>query len=152
MKLYVASSWPNVLQQAVVHTLRAAGHEVYDFKQPMPEAKGFGSSEVDPEWKAWVPERFRECLSHPVAVKGFDSDLDAMKDADACILVLPCGRSAHLEAGYFVGAGKPLYVLMIEQQEPELMYHMATRVLVSMDELFDAVGLPAHGEAPRAAV
>ena len=39
MKIYVASSWSNEDQQWVVNTLRAAGHTVYDFKNPGPGKK-----------------------------------------------------------------------------------------------------------------
>lgn len=35
-----------------------------------------------------------------------------MKWADTCVLALPCGRSAHLEAGWMSGAGKKLIVYM----------------------------------------
>lgn len=45
-----------------------------------------------------------------------------MKWADACVLLLPSGMSAHLEAGWFSGAGKPVAVLAPEIREPELMY------------------------------
>lgn len=45
------------------------------------------------------------------------------------------GRSAHLEAGYFVGAGKPLFILILEKCEPELMYKMATAICLTFGEL-----------------
>jgi nucleoside 2-deoxyribosyltransferase len=61
-----------------------------------------------------------------------------MQWADAGVLLLPCGRSAHLEAGYFVGSGKPLFVLLADG-EPELMYRMATRLCVNLFELIDAI-------------
>lgn len=127
MKIYVASSWRNLMQQGVVHTLRAAGHEVYDFKHPVPGNEGFRWSEIDPNWQGWEPEKYRESLFHPIAENGFQRDMEALRGCDACVLVLPCGRSAHLEAGFAVGAGKPLFVLIIEPQEPELMYLMAYR-------------------------
>lgn len=135
-RVYVASSWRNLLQQGVVHTLRAAGHEVYDFKNPKPGDDGFRWLEIDPNWKQWTPKLFRDSLDHPVAKAGFESDWNAMKWADCCVLVMPCGRSAHLEAGYFVGAGKPLYILLSDG-EPELMYRMATKVCVSFRELLE---------------
>ena len=125
MKIYVASSWRNTVQPLVVATLRAAGHEVYDFRNPRAGDTGFHWSEIDPEWKQWSPRRFREALDHDIAQDGFMSDFTAMRWADACVLVLPCGRSAHLEAGWFVGAGKPLAILLDEGSEPELMYRMA---------------------------
>jgi hypothetical protein len=124
VKIYVASSWRNQYQPNVVKALLQAGHAVYDFRNPRPGDIGFHWSEIDPNWKEWRPELFKSVLSHPIAVSGFDSDFSAMLWSDACVLVLPCGRSAHLEAGYFVGAGKPLHILLADG-EPELMYRMA---------------------------
>jgi hypothetical protein len=58
-----------------------------------------------------------------------------MEWADTCVLLLPCGRSAHLEAGYFVGAGKELnIVLSNEKFEPELMYKMTNNIYVSLND------------------
>lgn len=133
MKLYVASSWRNAEQPNVVANLRSAGHEVYDFKNPFHGNKGFAWSDCDPDWKAHTPEQFREMLNHPIAIAGFKSDWEAMLWADAGVLVMPCGRSAHIEAGYFVGAGKPLIILLADG-EPELMYKMATKLCLSIDE------------------
>jgi hypothetical protein len=138
-RIYVASSWRNLAQPGVVAALRRAGHEVYDFRNPGFEDKGFHWTEIDPRWKDWSPSQFRDNLSHPIAERGFQSDFDAMTWADTGVLVMPCGRSAHLEAGYFVGAGKPLYILLADG-EPELMYRMATKLCVDLDELFDCVG------------
>jgi hypothetical protein len=120
-RIYVASSWRNELQPAVVQALRRAGHEVYDFRNPKPGEHGFHWSEIDPGWREWTPEEFREGLRHPIAVSGFQSDFCGMEWADTCVMVQPCGRSAHLEAGYFVGARKRLIVLLWTG-EPELMY------------------------------
>lgn len=134
MKLYVASSWRNEIQPKVVETLRSVGHEVYDFKNPKDGNTGFRWLDIDSDWQKWTPEKFREFLDHPIAQLGFMSDYDAMLRSDAGVLVMPCGRSAHLEAGYFVGANKPLYILL-SSGEPELMYNMATDICVSLDEL-----------------
>ncbi len=100
MKIYVASSWRNAQQQSVVQQLRDAGHEVYDFKNPRPGETGFAWSDIDPDWQAWTPEQFREALRHPIALNGYISDASAMAEADACVMVMPCGRSAHLERGH----------------------------------------------------
>jgi hypothetical protein len=138
-RIYVASSWRNLMQPGIVVALRRAGHEVYDFRNPKEGDKGFGWREIDPSWKGWSPEKFRDNLSHPVAERGFKADFDAMKWADTCVLVMPCGRSAHLEAGYFVGSGRPLYIFLSDG-EPELMYRMATKLCVNLNELWDCVG------------
>jgi len=135
MKIYVASSWRCELQPGVVTALRGAGHEVYDFRNPRPGDSGFHWSEIDSEWKDWSPVAYRLALSHSVAEAGFKSDYDAMKWADACVLVLPCGRSAHLEAGWFIGYSRPVHILILEKCEPELIYKMATSICLSIDEL-----------------
>lgn len=149
MRIYVASSWRNDYQPDVVRALRELDHEVYDFKNPEPGDHGFHWSEIDEHWKLWTVEQYVGGLKHPLAESGFGKDFRAMQWADACVLVLPCNRSAHLEAGYFVGAGKPLLIL-VSQIEPELMYKMADSVhaglgtlLLRLQEIEDATpGIP----------
>jgi len=135
-RIYVASSWRNLDQPGIVAALRADGHEVYDFRNPRPGDTGFAWSEIDPDWLGWTPEPFRDLLDHPIAVGGFDSDFAAMERADTFVLALPCGRSAHLEAGWAIGAGKPTAILLHEDKfEPELMYRMADLVAVTVEEV-----------------
>jgi hypothetical protein len=124
MRIYVASSWRNEYQDIVVATLRAAHHEVYDFKHPKLGDEGFAWAKIDPAWKEWSFDAYRKALAHPIARAGFMLDRDAMSWAEACVLVLPCGRSAHLEAGWMIGQGKPVIVYIPEPEhvEPELMY------------------------------
>lgn len=111
MNVYVASSWRNVWQPAVVRLLRSHGYEVYDFKNPRPSDHGFHWSEIDEDWKDWSPEQYRKALKHPVAEAGFKSDMDALRACGAAILVLPCGNSAHLELGWAAGNGKRTAIL-----------------------------------------
>ncbi len=97
----------------------------------------FGWKEVLDD--APTPHEFVEALRHPRAVDGFAADWCAVKWADCTVLVLPCGRSAHLEAGFAVGAGKPLAVLLDPDMspEPELMYKMAALITADLDSLAD---------------
>lgn len=137
-RIYVASSWRNPDHPVVVEMLRQLGHDVYDFRNPRPGDHGFAWSEIDPDWLAWKPWPYRDALDHPIAVAGFDSDFAAMQWADTCVLVLPCGRSAHLEAGWAVGAGKPTAILLHEDRfEPELMYRMADLVACDFGEVME---------------
>lgn len=122
MKIYVASSWRNKYQPDLVNVLRMSGHEVYDFRNPPNGSGGFAWSDIDENWMNWTTDEYAGALQHPVAIEGFNSDFDGMKWADVCVMVLPCGRSANTEAGWMKGAGKAVYVLQPEKQEPELMY------------------------------
>jgi hypothetical protein len=145
-RIYVASSWRNQYQQPVVSDLRRAGHSVYDFRNPPNGVPGFAWSEIDPEWMAWSASKYRELLTtHPIAARGFVTDLRGMQWADTCVLVLPCGRSAHLEAGWFCGQGKRCIILTRDGEEPELMALLATDICISTDEVIKALrkGTPA---------
>jgi hypothetical protein len=137
MKVYVASSWRNQYQPGVVAILRSLGHYVYDFRNPEPGNQGFAWSSIDPSWKEWTPQKYREALRHPVAREGYSLDISAVRWCDVGLLVLPSGRSASWEFGHVMGQGKPGLVYMPEPCEPELMYSDA-RILVSEDELREA--------------
>ena len=143
-KIYVASSWRNLLQPGIVVSLRSLGLEVYDFRNPIPDNHGFSWRSIHPDWERWTPAQWRDALSHPISQDGYALDRGGMDWADACVLVLPCGRSAHLEAGFMAGQGKPVYTLLMEPQEPELMSLLLgppEHICISMGELFDALQL-----------
>ena len=111
-KIYVASSWRNGYYPKVVAKLREAGHDVYDFRNPPSGDPGF-------KWN---------CVSE-----------DYMDACDTCVLVLPCGRSAHTEAGWFAGKGRTTIAYIPERQEPELMYKLFSSVCCSIDELIETL-------------
>lgn len=145
-KIYVASSWKNPFQPNLVVCLRAYGHEVYDFRNPEGRT-GFSWSQIPPEHtnedispvndpSQWSPFQYMRALEHPIAEAGFKADFDAMKWADTFVLLLPCGRSAHLELGWAAGAGKQTYIMLTEDPVvPELMYKMATKLVKNRTEL-----------------
>lgn len=142
LRIYVASSWRNAHQPSVVQALRAAGHEVYDFRNPHPTGPdrgrrgvGFSWSEISPNWQSWTPSEYAAALSHPAARDGFGSDMDALRWCDWCVMVQPCGRSSALELGWAVGAGKRTAVLLAPGQEPELMLRMADFLVTSIEDL-----------------
>lgn len=131
-KIYVASSWRNSKQTAIVETIQGMGFNVYDFKNPK---TAFRWSDIDPDWETWTPTQMRKALDHPLAVKAYVGDFQALDNCDALVLVLPCGRSAHAEAGYVAGQGKPVFVLFSDG-DPELMYKIFCKPLcVNVDDL-----------------
>ena len=141
-RIYVASSWRNEVQPIVVEQLRDDGHEVYDFKNPSEDNHGFHWSDVgmpsyDRATNSEVPVgEYLAGIDHPVAIDGFRSDFNAMLWADTCVLVLPCGRSAHLELGWFVGEGRRTAILLNGPNViPELMYRMVDYLAPSLTDL-----------------
>lgn len=154
-RIYVASSWRNMMQPAVVHALRSAGHKVYDFRHPKPGDDGFHWSDTIPSYRRQgpgMPEQLADvgeylaALEHPTAVQGFANDFEAMEWADTCVLVLPCGRSAHLEAGWFSADPDRELVILLDGPSvtPELMYRMADVIVPSFDDLLGWAGVQAE--------
>ncbi len=113
----------------------ASADEVYDFKQPAPCESGFAFSSIDREWQSWSHEAFRASLEPPLARHGSKRDFAAMERAGAFVLVLPCGRTAHLEAGWAVGKEKLLCILLDGVSEPDFMYKIVDELLDSIEDV-----------------
>ena len=139
-RIYLASSWRNESQPELVRRLRQEGHKVYDFRNPVHGlVGGFKWAELDPAWQSWSPEAFRLCLlNSPACAQGFMSDLRGIEWCDICVLVMPCGHSAHLELGYAAGRGKRT-VILLSDGKPELMYLFADLLVTDSTELLRAI-------------
>lgn len=137
--IYLASSWRNKEQPTLIKLLRGAGHQVYDFRDPPHGKGGFEWRQIDPAWETWTAAEYRQALLHPIARIGFAMDFAGMSRADTCVLLLPSGRSAHLEAGWMAGKGKRVLILMMDGEEPELMALLASRICINTDELLEAL-------------
>lgn len=139
--LYVASSWRNRHYALVLEIVRGAGAAenrpepdfgVYDFRSA---DGGFSWREVDESWESWDLDAYKAALKHPAAERGWANDKGALDRATACLLVGPCGRSAHLELGFAAGRGIPTAIFLPENQEPELMYRLADQIITDPVEL-----------------
>jgi len=138
MKLYIASSWRNEYYPSVVTSLKDAGFDVYDFRNPPSGGHGFKWSYISEDYMNWTPEEYKHQLeTNEFAKAQFKNDIEAMKECDACVLVLPCGRSAHTEAGWFAGAGKKVVVYIPCKQEPELMYGLFDGIATDIQEVIN---------------
>jgi hypothetical protein len=135
-RIYLASSWRNPHQPELVDRLRKDGHLVYDFRNP-PHSTGFKWSDIGLELPCTAEAYRSALLAHPRAAQGFNADFAAMRWADVGLLVLPCGRSAHLELGWMAGAGKRTLILTQDGEEPELMALLADKIVISVAELRD---------------
>lgn len=138
-KIYLASSWRNENQPDILKKLRSLGHQVYDFRNPSTENAGFGWKQTGYDMhdkRIFV----RHITSNKVAMDGFLLDRDALHWCDTCVLLLPCGRSAHLEAGYAMGQGKETFVLLSDEGfEPELMYLLGDHICETEQDLIVAL-------------
>lgn len=69
----------------------------------------------------------------------FEKDMNALKYSDALILLLPAGKSAHVEAGAAYGMGKKCIVIG-EQKEAESLYLIFNESYNSVEEFLENVG------------
>ena len=143
LKIYLASSWKNKEYEQVLNTLRLEGYETYDFKHPEnKELSSFDWENLDKECDSWNCSDFRKALNHPETIKAFNKDFQAMQEADFCVLLLPCGRSAHSEARWMKGNGKKVFILdLSENPKPELMYRMYDDYLTETMDLIERIKL-----------
>jgi hypothetical protein len=140
--VYLASSWRNPIYPGVVAAVNAAGIDHYDFRNP-PNGAGFGWEEVGgrPGTEPVPADVYAKMIEHPRALEGFAADFAALERADAVVLVLPCGKSAHLELGWAVGAGKRTAILLEDPMQPELMYRAVDHLAPSLLDLLGWLGV-----------
>lgn len=123
MNIYIASSWKNEIDvRRLAAIFRDNGHEVDAFCETSRGRFVFSFTDVpDVESHNGIT-----MLQEPIVQKAFSEDKKWIDWADAIVMFLPCGRSAHLEAGYAKGTGKKLYILgEFPDGEFDVMYGFA---------------------------
>jgi len=67
---------------------------------------------------------YKEALTCDAAKNNFDFDKRHIDSADIVVMVMPAGKSAHLELGYSIGIGKEAHILFDKEPERfDLMYN-----------------------------
>lgn len=138
-RIYLASSWRHTNYDNIARTLKNVlpRHTFYNFKDPECSFV-FQWSQIDKKWNNWSPYEFRNILNTDIRTReGFLSDKIAIDWCDICVLILPCGRSAHLELGVSIGMGKTTTILLDKTFEPELMYKYVDYLAIDLQDLID---------------
>ena len=148
-RIYISSSWSNAFQPTLVQQLREQGHKVYDFRHPEGRNDRNVWEELGVNKQSMTGSEFEAAVSDPDAMLRFNKHYDAMQDADSCILLLPCGRSSHIEAGIMRGLGKRVLVYDSgSTMIPEFMYRALNGYYHGEDglqELFHELQQPIYG-------
>lgn len=153
-RIYISSSWRNETHQKLVTLLREKGHKVYDFQHP-------GGRNDRNVWEGVSASLHLSNAYHQGILTGDDYDkmlvekevrdrfndhFNAMSDADTCVLLLPCERSSHVEAGYMAGVGKRVFVYDTSVYvKPELMYLIFDDYFHNEADLLEALKEPVSG-------
>ena len=147
--IYIIGSLRNTKVPEVGDKLREAGYEAFDqWYSAGPDA--------DDHFKQYHIDRgnsYSKALESYAARHIFNFDKTHLDRCDAAIIVLPGGRSAHLELGYIIGTGKPGYVLLDNESDRwDLMYQFASGIYSSVEQLIKELKHGSDGEVSNTKV
>lgn len=116
----------------IANRLREEGFDVFDdWYSAGPEA--------DDKWKEYERGRghdYIEALQGYAAEHVFDFDQYHLRRCDLGVLVLPAGRSCHLEMGFLAGMGKPTFILLDQDYDRwDVMYRFADGIFWNVEDL-----------------
>lgn len=132
LKVYLIGSLRNPQVPVLEEWLESRGFDVF--------ADWFSAGErADDSWQAYESAKghtFEMALQEPAAQNVFAFDKRHLDASDAAVLLLPAGKSGHLELGYMLGKGKPGFIVL-EDPIPrwDVMYLFSSGVMRSWDEL-----------------
>ncbi len=136
MKYFIASRWRNrAILDPLVAKIRAAGHEVFYFVE---KTTTNHARELDPEEYMKQYEAIQNWREDPHCREIFEQDLAGLKQCDTLLLILPAGKSAHMEAGIAHGLGKPC-ILVGPVEETESLYLAFDKWYPSIDEFIQSL-------------
>ena len=131
--IYLIGSLRNPRIPLIGNELRKQGYDLYD--------SWFGAGKVaDDHWQEYSNIRglsYKEALKDYSAQQVFYWDKHHLDRCDAAILVMPAGKSGHLELGYMSGSKKPTWIMFDQIPERyDCMYNFTTDVCFSEEELY----------------
>lgn len=132
--IYLIGSLRNPEVPEIAIQLRDGGHHVFDdWWSAGPEA--------DDKWQEHCAIRgmtYCQALATPHADCVYEFDRQWLTAADTVVLVLPAGKSGHIELGWALGQGKRGFVLFDKEPDRyDVMYRFATGVVFSVEELLE---------------
>lgn len=141
-RIYMASSWRNEFYNNTLQLLLRNDFLVHDWRDP---STAFKWSQANMPTDPTAEEQRQILIGNARCSQGFLADFRGMQWANTCILLLPSGRSAHLEAGWCKGAGKHCVVYLRDGEEPDLMNLLFDDLITSDQELLNVL----HGTSYR---
>lgn len=129
--IYLIGSLRNPEIPVITKRFRDEGLEIFaDWYAAGPEA--------DDYWRDYEKSQgftYIEALSRPAAKNVYAFDRRHLEASDVVVLVLPAGKSGHLELGWALGRGKRGYILVDSPERWDVMYQFATGIYSDLEEL-----------------
>lgn len=132
---FIASRWRNRDQVLdLLQKLRAKGKTVFCFLEA-PHALNRIQNDPEEDMKKFEA---RDWKTDPYVKEVFNNDMNAEKEAECIIMLLPAGRSAHIEAGVAYGMRKKC-ILIGEQKEAESLYLIFNEFYPTIDSFIESI-------------
>ena len=130
--LYLIGSLRNPEVPKIGNYLRTKGIDIFDDWH----SAGERADDAFHEYEKARGRTYKESLKSYAASHIFEFDKRHLDRSDGAILVLPAGKSGHLELGYIIGCGKPGYILLDgEPERIDQMHQFATELFYNKEEL-----------------
>lgn len=130
--IYLIGSLRNPVVPEIARDLRREGFDVFDdWHAAGPEADDFWQ-----KYETFRGHDYAEALAGYAAQHVFNFDKFHLNRCDAAVLLLPAGKSGHLELGYAIGKGKPGFILMDKKVDRfDVMYNFSSGVFFDLQSL-----------------
>ena len=134
--LYLIGALRNPVIPEITNYLTKLGYDVF--------SDWWAASEDADDWlRDYYKSRgynYKQTLQSYAAQHIFTFDKKHLDRADLAVMVMPAGKSGHLELGYIIGQGKPGYILFDKEPERvDIMHNFATDIFFTIDDLGKAL-------------
>lgn len=118
--------------------IRAQNKSVYAFVESEASIKHVGEVSADAEESIKKFEQISDWHTSYKVKEVFETDMEALKNSETVILLLPAGKSSHIEAGAAYGFGKRM-ILIGEQKETESLYLIFSEFYNTIDDFISTI-------------
>lgn len=132
---FVSGRWRNrdsVLD--LTHRIRDKGYSVYCFLEA---SHSIARVHNDPEEDMQNFEKL-DWRNDPYVREVFKNDMEGERNSKTFVMLLPVGKSCHIEAGVAYGLGKQC-ILIGEQKEAESLYLIFTKQFDTVEDFLKTI-------------
>jgi hypothetical protein len=131
---FIAGRWRNYVEvKKVLDVVRANNKTVYCFIENAYEGSKIEfkqDSDID-----LIMQKLEALPKDDEFIREiFDNDMQAQRDSEQFLLVLPAGISGHVEAGASYGMGKKCYAIGVPEKT-ETLYNIFDEIFLDINEL-----------------
>lgn len=137
---FVGGRWRNYKNiQPIVSKLRETGKNVYCFIENEYDSHGVKNVREPDDIEDLMKknEALKDWKTNPTFRKIFETDMNALRNSTAMVVVFPFGFSAHMELGAAFGMGKKCFGIG-QPEKAETLYFMFDKIFPTADDFINS--------------